>query len=68
MQQSDVKPHNSKENADIHHLGFTVLKHVPYNPDIAQRVFNVLPEKEEKLKGCYFLSDDSGMAVVLSLN
>jgi len=31
IQHSDVWPHNSKGNAGIHHLGFTVLKHQPYN-------------------------------------
>jgi hypothetical protein len=47
IQHSDVRPHNSKGNASIHHLGFTVLKDLPYNPDITPRVFYVLPEKEE---------------------
>jgi len=47
IQHSDVRPHKCKGNAGIHHLGFTVLKHLPYNPDIAPCVFYVLPEKEE---------------------
>jgi len=47
IQHSDARPHNSKGSAGIHYLGFTVLKHLPYNPDIAPRVFCALPEKEE---------------------
>jgi histone-lysine N-methyltransferase SETMAR len=44
--------------AEIHGLGFTVVDHPPYCPDLAPFNFHLFPKQKEELREYHFLSDD----------
>jgi len=59
LQHDNTKPHTSAATTDATaHLGFTVLPHPAYSPDLGPRDFHLLPKLKEGLRGQNFSSDE----------
>lgn len=59
LHHDNARPHCSAQtNAKIKRLGFEVIPHPPYSPDLAPSDFHLFPQMKEGLKGNHFTSDD----------
>lgn len=58
LHHDNARPHCSKETmSTISRLGFEVVPHPPYSPDLAPSDFWLFPKLKEVLKGKHFSSD-----------
>ena len=65
LQHDNAKPHTTVATADATaHLGFTVLPHPVYNPDLGPRDFRLLPKLKEDFRSQNFRSDEEVNAAV----
>jgi histone-lysine N-methyltransferase SETMAR len=65
LQQDKARPHTSATTSDaIARLGFTVLPHPAYSPDLAPSYFHLFPKLKEDLRGQKFSSDEEAKAAV----
>jgi hypothetical protein len=65
LQNDNVKPHTSVATTDATaHLGFTVLPHPAYSPDLGPRDLHLLPTLKEDLRGQNFSSEEEVNAAV----
>lgn len=59
LQQDNARPHVSKQTlAKIEELGWDVLKHPPYSPDVAPSDYHLFRSLEHFLRGRRFTKDD----------
>ena len=59
LQHDNARPHTSAATRDvIQRLGFSVLPHPPYSPDLAPSDFHLFPKLKGHLKGQHFSCDE----------
>ena len=55
----NARPHTARATVEaINSLGFSVLPHPPYGPDLAPSDFHLFPKLKEYLRGCHFDSNE----------
>ncbi|KAJ4435747.1 hypothetical protein ANN_18365 [Periplaneta americana] len=60
LQHENARPHTSAMTTEhIQRLGFAVVDHPPYSPDLAPSGFHLFPKLKEHLRGHLFDSDDA---------
>lgn len=65
LQHDNARPHTSAAtSATIRRLGFTVIDHPPYSPDLAPSDFHLFPKLKEHLRGVHFTTDEAVQAEV----
>jgi histone-lysine N-methyltransferase SETMAR len=65
LQQNNATPHTSARTRDaIERLGFSLLPHHAYNPDLAPSDFHLFPKLKEHLQGQHFGSDEEVKSAV----
>ena len=65
LQLDNARPHTIAATRDaMQRLDFSVLPHLPYNPDLAPSNFHLFPKLKERLKGqCFSCDEDVKSAV-----
>ena len=59
LQQDNARPHSAQRTAEtIKELGFEVLEHPPYSPDLAPSDFHMFGPLKEALRGRRFATDE----------
>jgi histone-lysine N-methyltransferase SETMAR len=59
IQHDNATPHTSARTREsIERLGFSLLPHPPYSPDLAPSDFHLIPKLKEHLWGQHFGSDE----------
>jgi len=65
LQHDNARPHTSRQTtAHIQQLGFTVLDHPAYSPDLAPSDYHLFPKLKEDLRGQRYQSNEEVKAVV----
>ena len=65
LQHDDVRPHTSLKSVEhTASLGWTVLPHPPYSPDLAPSDFHLFGPMKDGLRGRHFPSNDAVVRAV----
>jgi histone-lysine N-methyltransferase SETMAR len=65
LQHDNATPHTSSRTREaIERLGFSLLPHPPYSPNLASSDFHLFPKLKEHLRGQHFGSDEEVKSAV----
>jgi histone-lysine N-methyltransferase SETMAR len=68
LQHDNATPHtNAQTQETIERLGFSLLPHPPYSPDLAPSDFHLFPKLKEHLWGQHFRSDEEVKSAVTKI-
>ncbi len=67
LQHDNARPHTSKQTkARLEALGYKVLRHLPYSPDLAPSDYYLFKHMKRYLKGIRFTIDDELQTAVFA--